>query len=73
METKYDTEHLIEQLMIATYGGNVSVREQHAFKEALRGLVRLAKAEQMLEMRKDIRKVSRSISCDALHSYREVD
>jgi hypothetical protein len=44
MQAKYSTEKLIEELMTATYGDNVSVREKHAFGEALRGLVRLANA-----------------------------
>jgi hypothetical protein len=55
--------------MTATYGDNVSVREKHAFGEALRGLVRLAKAEQMLEMRMDIKNKLSQLPCDSLPSY----
>lgn len=69
MQAKYSTETLIEDLVTATYGDNVSAREKHAFGEALRGLVRLAKAEQMLEMRTDIKSKLSEISSDTSLSY----
>lgn len=72
METKYSTEELIEELTAATCGENVSLREKRAFMEALRGLVRLAKSEQLLELRKDVKK-STVPSPETLHSYWEVD
>lgn len=72
METKYSTEDLIEELTIATYGENVSAREKHVFAAALRGLVRLAKAEQMRELRADAKKAT-TLSSDMLHSHWEVD
>jgi hypothetical protein len=66
MEAKHATETLIDQLIHATYGDNVSAREVHAFRESLRALVRLAKAEQMLDMRIDARRLT-SIPRDSLH------
>lgn len=72
METRYSTEDLIEELTIATYGANISCRERHVFVAALRGLVRLAKAEQMLELRTDAKKATTQ-SSDMLHSHWEVD
>jgi len=72
METKYSTEKLIKELTIATCGAGASLREKHAFTEALRGLVRLAKAEQMLGLRTDAKKLTK-LQSDPLHSYWEVD
>jgi hypothetical protein len=69
MQAKYSTETLIEELVTATYGDNISAREKHAFGEALRGLVRLAKAEQMLEMRMDIKNKLSQLPYDSLPSY----
>jgi hypothetical protein len=69
MQAKYSTETLIEDLVTATYGDNVSAREKHAFGEALRGLVRLAKAEQMLEMRMDIKNKLSEFSYDTPPAY----
>jgi hypothetical protein len=72
METKYSTEQLIEELAAATCGENASSRERRAFTEALRGLVRLAKSEQLLELKTNVKK---SIDQPArqLHSHWEVD
>ena len=67
METRHATETLIEQLLQATYGDDVSGREKHAFRESLRALVRLAKAEQMLDLRIDARRLT-SIPRDSLQS-----
>jgi hypothetical protein len=72
METRYSTEDLIEELTIATYGENISSRKKHVFVAALRGLVRLAKAEQMLELREDA-KIATTVSSIKLHSHWEVD
>jgi hypothetical protein len=72
METKYSTEKMIEELTAATYGNRASLREKRAFIEALRSLVRLTKSEHMLELRKDVKTLTKSPS-DELHSYWEVD
>lgn len=42
---------LVEELLDATYGHNADKRQRVVFREALLGLVRLAKAEQVREMR----------------------
>jgi hypothetical protein len=72
METKYSTEELVEELTAATCGDAVSAREKRVFADALHSLVRLAKAEQMLELRTDVKKLTQ-IPSDTLHSYWEVD
>jgi hypothetical protein len=72
MKTNYSTEELIEELTAATCRDTASAREKRAFTEALRGLVRLAKAEQMLELRTDVKKLTQ-LPSDTLHSHWEVD
>jgi hypothetical protein len=56
MNNTLGTEQMIEKLIHTTYGEQSSLREKHVFRETLYALVRLAKAEQMLELRQDIRK-----------------
>lgn len=48
------TDDIIESLMLATYGAVLDARRRHVFEQALRGLVRLARAEQLLELRMDV-------------------
>lgn len=67
MNPLYATDVLIEDLITATYGSNISERKKHVFREALRGLVRLANAEQMLAMKNNIKQLTR-ISCEDAHS-----
>lgn len=45
---------MIEELISSTYGERADARTRHLFSHALHGLVRLAKAEQMREIRRDI-------------------
>ena len=58
MVTQYSTDTVIEEMVAATYGDTVSARQKHMYREALRALVRLAKAEQMRDMRMDVRKLT---------------
>jgi hypothetical protein len=51
MKITSSTDALIEDLIHATYGSDANARQRFVFKEALLGLVRLAKAEQVMEMR----------------------
>ncbi|OGT00256.1 MAG: hypothetical protein A3K04_01410 [Gallionellales bacterium RBG_16_56_9] len=48
------TEEMIEDLVNVSCGQHASARERHVYREALRSLVRLAKAEQMFDMKSDI-------------------
>lgn len=48
------TEEMIEDLVNATCGEQAGTREKRVYREALRSLVRLAKAEQMFDMKSDI-------------------
>ncbi len=47
------TEGIIEDLVRATCKGNVDVRKKYLLRESLRNLVRMAKAEQLLEIRRN--------------------
>lgn len=54
MKTNQHTDEIIEKMTSAHCGAQASQRERHLYREALRSLVRLAKAEQMLEMKSDV-------------------
>jgi hypothetical protein len=47
------TETVITELTDATFGPNDDPRHRFVFSQALHNLVRLAKSEQLLEMRRD--------------------
>jgi len=47
------TEHVIEELITAASGAQPESRARHILAQALYGLVRLARAEQLLEIRQD--------------------
>ncbi len=65
-------DDLIEQLTNVTYGNEVQAREKHVFKEAVLGLIRLARAEQIRDMKVDVSRLMCTPHHD-LHSYSEVD
>lgn len=52
MKSTIDT--VIENLIDASLSGDADVRARHVMREALRGLVRLAKSEQMLEIKTNV-------------------
>ena len=52
------TEQVIEEILAATCTTNTNIKEKHFYRESLRNLVRLAKAEQLLEMRMDAASVA---------------
>ncbi|SDH08518.1 hypothetical protein SAMN05216320_109223 [Duganella sp. OV458] len=60
------TDAIIEELIDATCGDS---RSRHFFLHALHGLVRVAKAEQLQEMRLDVElaagEISRPAGCDS--------
>lgn len=55
---KLDTDDVIENLIAATVGDNADARQRHLLRENLRGLVRLAKAEQVVEIKANVRKLA---------------
>lgn len=48
------TDYMIEELISSTYGEAADARSRHLFLHALQGLVRVAKAEQLQQMRADV-------------------
>jgi hypothetical protein len=55
------TEKVIEDLLVATYGYKTSMREQYNFRQALYCLVQLAKAEQVMEIKTNVKKLTGSV------------
>ncbi|MES2537326.1 MAG: hypothetical protein V4632_15790 [Pseudomonadota bacterium] len=58
MKTRIGTEKTVEQLIDAAYGNNLSARENYFCREAIFSLMRLARSEQMLEMKASVRKLT---------------
>lgn len=59
---KGTTDAAIEDLVVAACTETTTAREKYVYREALRGLVRLAKSEQMLEMKSDIGRLTARIA-----------
>ncbi len=52
------TAQTIQDLTTATYGDLSDVRQQYIFSQALHALVRLAKLEQMMEVKQNVGRAS---------------
>jgi hypothetical protein len=52
------TDAVIENLIAATLGEEASSRQKHIYRENLRSLVRLAKAEHVVEIKASVRKLA---------------
>lgn len=61
MKKKLETDAVIENLIAATLGDEAGARERHVYRESLRSLVRLAKAEQVVEIKDSVRKLTGGI------------
>lgn len=60
---KRRTDEVIDDLIAATCGLESGMRQRHVYAQALHGLVRLAKAEQLLEMRMDAERAAGTLAC----------
>lgn len=58
MKKKLDTEDVIENLITVTLSEDAPMRQRHLFRESLRSLVRLAKAEQIVEIKTNVRRLT---------------
>lgn len=58
MKKSLDTDDVIEQLVAATLGESAHPRQRFIYRESLRGLVRLAKAEQLAEMKANVKRLT---------------
>ena len=67
MQKNLDTDQVIEALVSATAGEEVTARQRHILRENLRSLVRLAKAEQIVEIKTNVKKLAGALE---MHSAR---
>ncbi|HYC41432.1 MAG TPA: hypothetical protein VEB70_00420 [Noviherbaspirillum sp.] len=58
MKKKLDTDDVIENLITATLSEDATARQRHFFRESLRNLVRLAKAEKVVEIKTNVRRLT---------------
>lgn len=58
MKKQLDTDQVIEALIAATITDEVTARQRHIYRENLRSLVRLAKAEQIVEIKANVKKLA---------------
>lgn len=58
MNFELNTEATIDNLVANVCGEDATAREKHLFRESLRGLVRLARAEQLVEMKSNVGKAT---------------
>lgn len=59
------SSHIIDELLIAVSGPASDPRQRHVFLQALHGLVRLAKTEQMLEIKMHVEKATGAMACSS--------
>ena len=60
MKKILETDQVIEALM-AIWGEEADLREKHMYRESLRTLVRLAKSEQLMDIKASVRKLTGSM------------
>jgi hypothetical protein len=58
MKKQLDTDCIIEEMIAANLGPEAGFREKHLFRESLRSLVRLAKAEQVVDIKMSVRRLT---------------
>ncbi len=58
MNNELNTDEVINNMVSAVCGQSATSRERHMYRETLRNLVRLAKAEQMADMRANVEKLT---------------
>lgn len=58
MKKRLETDQVIENLIAAMLGENAALREKYLFRESLRNLVRLAKTEQVIDIKENVKKLT---------------
>lgn len=53
-----DTDRVIESLVAATLSKDATERQKHIYRENLRSLVRLAKSEQVVEIKSSVKRLA---------------
>lgn len=69
---KPSADHIIEELVNTVHAGK-SERERFMLRETLRHLVRVARAEQLLEIRQDAARLTRSLTEGAEARQAKID
>jgi len=68
MKIETSTDQIIRELITTLLPANANLREKHVMLESLNSLVRLAKSEQILEMKTNIRRLTGPFSAYATRS-----
>jgi hypothetical protein len=71
MKPNIDT--VIETLIFATLGENSTAKEKHLLRESLRNLVRIAKAEQVFEMKISVKRLTGAVTAQAGRRQAKID
>jgi hypothetical protein len=58
MKKKLETDNVIESMLLAMLGESASTREKYLLRENLRSLVRLAKSEQVAEIKANVKRLT---------------
>ena len=58
MKKFVESQQIIEDLIAATLGENATAREKHVLRESLRSLVRLAKVEQVMDIKASVQRLA---------------
>lgn len=58
MKKRLETDQVIESLIAATLGEDATPRQQYMFRESLRNLVRLAKSEQIMDIKANVKRLT---------------
>lgn len=62
MKSKHGTDRAIVEMMGTGIAKNMDARERYLFRESLHNLVRLAKSEQMMELKNNVRRLTSSVT-----------
>jgi len=66
------TDNVIEEIISQADGHEPDARKRHVFRQTLYGLVRLARAEQLLDMRRDAALAAGAAAGSSRHQARVV-
>ena len=58
MKKRLETDQVIDNLIAAMLGEEATPRQQYLFRESLRSLVRLAKSEQVMDIKMNVKKLT---------------
>lgn len=58
MKNKLETDQVIDNLIAAMLGEGANLRQRYVCRENLRNLVRLARTEQVMEIKENVKKLT---------------